>query len=67
MAEWKKELRKLTKDFGLTPIIYKVVVDATVKQCKGKEKPPYYKTMEDYMYDIAQRKLRTYIMRKLEA
>lgn len=56
MADWKKEIRKLAKDFLLDKEIYYNAVEEALK-------PRFYKGDEEkFRYDYAYRKIKPYIM-----
>ena len=59
MADWKKELRKLTKDFLLDKEIYYNAVEEASKI----PVPRFYKGDEEkFRYDYAYRTIKPYIM-----
>ena len=59
MADWKKEIRKLAKDFLIDMEIY----HSAVKEASETPVPRFYNGNEEkFRYDYAYRKIKSYIM-----
>ena len=58
MAEWKKEIRRLAKDFCLSKLEIKRVFWKVEELYATKEMPSYYKgDRNEFLYDKAQREI----------
>ena len=61
MAEWKKEIKRLCKDFGLTKETCKKIISET--ENNPKEPPRFYKgNVDSYNYDVAYAHVKPYIL-----
>lgn len=60
MAEWKKEIRKLCKDFCLSKEIYNKIIRET--ENNKREMPGFYKNENDYKYDTAYAQIKPYLL-----
>lgn len=61
MANWKREIRRLCKDFGFATEIYKKVITQT--ENNNKDIPQFYNGNKDaYYYDVAYNQIKPYIM-----
>ena len=55
MAEWKKEARRLAKDFCLSKLEIKMIFARVERLYATKEMPSYYKgNRNEFLYDKAQ-------------
>lgn len=61
MAEWKREIRKLCKDFCIPTEIYAKIIRQT--ENNKREIPYFYKGNQDeYNYDTAYAHIKPYIL-----
>lgn len=61
MAEWKKEIRTLCKDFCIPTEIYNKIIKET--ENNKREVPYFYKGNQDaYNYDTAYAHIKPYIL-----
>lgn len=61
MAEWKREIKRLCKDFGITKEIYNKIIKET--ENNKREIPCFYKGNQDeYNYDTAYAYIKPYIL-----
>mgnify|MGYP000438718731 FL=1 len=60
MAEWKKEIRKLCRDFCLSKEIYNKIIKET--ENNKRKMPGFYTNANDYKYDTAYAQLKSYIL-----
>lgn len=60
MAEWKKEIRTLCKDFCIPTEIYARIIRQT--ENNKREMPGFYTSENDYKYDTAYAQLKSYIL-----
>lgn len=62
MSEWKKQIRKICRDFYLPKETYNKIVKETEKN--KREMPRFYNGDKDkYMYDVAYSQAKSYIMK----
>lgn len=61
---WKREIQKLAADFKVPKAIYNYIISETENI---KVIPKFYTVPDDYLYDTAQRKLKRYIYKRLNA
>ena len=58
MAEWKKEIRRLAKDFNISTFDLQRIFRRVEGSCMQKEMPKYYKgDRNEFLYDNAQREI----------
>lgn len=63
---WKKELKRLCKDFCISNTIYKNLADQTKQRYKNAATPGFYKgDREAFLYDRAQADLRSILIESL--
>ena len=58
MAEWKKEIRRIAKDFCLSKCEIKRILSRVEELYAQKEMPLWYKgNRDEFLYDKAQREM----------
>ena len=58
MAEWKKEIRKLAKDFYISKTEIQRIFKKVEQMCSKREMPKYYgNNLSEFLYDNAQREV----------
>ena len=66
MTTWKKEFKKLCKDFCVPINTYKNLTDQTEQKYKNASTPGFYKgDREAFLYDRAQADLRSILIESL--
>lgn len=58
MAEWKKEIRRLARDFCISRLEIQRIFYKVEEVYSKREVPPYYKgNKNEFLYDKAQREI----------
>ena len=58
MAEWKKEIRRLAKDFYISKAEIQKIFKRVEHMCSKREMPKYYgNNKSEFLYDNAQREI----------
>ena len=58
MPEWKKEIKDLADDFGISQVRINKMLKRVEKECMNRIMPSFYKgNQNDYLYDNAQREM----------
>lgn len=65
MTEWKRHIRSISDDFGISRAVYKSII-SEVEKTKPKTIPVYYESKSEYLYDLSMRKLKQHIRKLLD-
>ena len=64
MPNWAKDIKEIAKSFKISRFIYKPIIEE-VATLSTENMPLYYKgNKNDYLYDMAYRKLKKWIFNK---